>query len=129
MYSTFYKKAVMVLALFTCHLSLFASATSVAGLFPIANSGRVVYNFNEGWHFLLGDAAGAEAVDFDFVVFVFPAFELHEFGDLCDGVVVEEDEVLSADGCGAEEGAHFGFVACVEVAFAGEVEVGVAVEG
>ena len=65
MYSTFYKKAVMVLALFTCHLSLFASATSVAGLFPIANSGRVVYNFNEGWHFLLGDAPNAEAIDFD----------------------------------------------------------------
>ena len=65
MYSTFYKKAVVVLALFICPLSLFASATSVAGLFPIANSGRVVYNFNEGWHFLLGDAAGAEAVDFD----------------------------------------------------------------
>jgi beta-galactosidase len=51
-------------------LSLFAmlpliASVSVAGLFPIANSGRVVYNFNEGWHFLLGDAAGAEAVDFD----------------------------------------------------------------
>ena len=41
------------------------SAQSVAGLFPLDGSGRVVYNFNEGWRFLLGDAEGAEAVDFD----------------------------------------------------------------
>lgn len=64
MYKTFYKTAV-VLALFTCQLSLFASSTSVAGLFPIANSGRVIYNFNEGWRFWLGDAEQAEAIDFD----------------------------------------------------------------
>ncbi len=45
--------------------SLQAQTTSVAGLYPIANSGRVVYNFNEGWCFRLGDAPGAEATDFD----------------------------------------------------------------
>ena len=39
--------------------------TSVAGLFPLEGSGRVVYNFNEGWRFLRGDAPGAEAVAFD----------------------------------------------------------------
>ncbi|MBR6189596.1 MAG: glycoside hydrolase family 2 [Prevotella sp.] len=44
-----------------CHVA----AQSVAGLFPLDGSGRVVYNFNEGWRFLLGDAEGAEAVDFD----------------------------------------------------------------
>ena len=42
-----------------------AVAQSVAGLFPLEGSGRVVYNFNEGWRFLLGDAEGAGAVGFD----------------------------------------------------------------
>ena len=42
-----------------------AGTASVAGLFPLENSGRMVYNFNEGWRFNLGDAAGAEAVAFD----------------------------------------------------------------
>ena len=40
-------------------------SVSVAGLFPLNNSGRIVYNFNEGWRFWLGDAAGAEAASFD----------------------------------------------------------------
>ena len=39
--------------------------TSVAGLFPIANQGRLVWNFNAGWHFHLGDAQGAERTDYD----------------------------------------------------------------
>jgi beta-galactosidase len=52
--------------LFTIHSSLFtATAQSVAGLFPLEGSGRIVYNFNEGWRFLLGDAKGAEATGFD----------------------------------------------------------------
>ena len=42
-----------------------AQTHSVAGLFPLANSGRVVYDFNEGWRFCLGDVSGAEAVGFD----------------------------------------------------------------
>ena len=37
---------------------------SVAGLFAIEGSGRVVYNFNQGWRFYLGDADAA-AADFD----------------------------------------------------------------
>ena len=39
--------------------------TSVAGLFPLAGSGRTVYNFNPGWRFYKGDVKGAETVDFD----------------------------------------------------------------
>jgi beta-galactosidase len=39
--------------------------TSVAGFFPIADQGRQVWNFNPEWRFHLGDAAGAEKVDFD----------------------------------------------------------------
>ncbi len=42
-----------------------AVAQSVAGLFPLEGSGRTVYNFNEGWRFLRGDALGAEGVAFD----------------------------------------------------------------
>ena len=38
---------------------------SVAGLMPLTESGRVVYDFNGGWRFFKGDVAGAEAVAFD----------------------------------------------------------------
>jgi beta-galactosidase len=39
--------------------------TSVAGLFPLSGSGRVVYSFNPGWRFYRGDIKGAEAVHFN----------------------------------------------------------------
>ncbi len=39
--------------------------SSVAGFFPLRNSGRIVYNFNQGWRFHLGDVNGAEAQDFN----------------------------------------------------------------
>jgi beta-galactosidase len=39
--------------------------TSVTGFFPLKGSGRIVYNFNQGWRFLLGDTVGAEKKDFD----------------------------------------------------------------
>ncbi len=39
--------------------------TSVAGLFPLENSGRQVWNFNAAWRFHLGDVAGAEQRDFN----------------------------------------------------------------
>ena len=39
--------------------------TSVAGLFPLKDSGRLVWNFNAGWRFHLGDVAGAEKADFN----------------------------------------------------------------
>ena len=38
---------------------------SVAGLFPLENSGRLVWNFNPAWRFHLGDVAGADAKDFN----------------------------------------------------------------
>ena len=45
--------------------SLIEAQTSIAGLFPLEDSGRQVWNFNAGWRFHLGDVAGAEAGDFD----------------------------------------------------------------
>ena len=32
---------------------------------PLQGSNRMVYNFNQGWRYHLGDAAGAEAADFN----------------------------------------------------------------
>ena len=45
--------------------SLAEAQTSIAGFFPLENSGRQVWNFNAGWRFYLGDTAGAEAKDFN----------------------------------------------------------------
>ena len=58
------KKLFFILSLF---VSLVATADtySVAGLFPLQGSGRVIYNFNQGWRFHLGDAPGAEAANYD----------------------------------------------------------------
>lgn len=39
--------------------------TSVAGFFPLKESGRVVYDFNLGWRFYLGDVENAYSVDFN----------------------------------------------------------------
>lgn len=39
--------------------------TSVAGLMPLAGSGRVIYNFNQGWRFHRGDAQDAAATSYD----------------------------------------------------------------
>ncbi len=58
----------LMAALFMGTLTAHASAyddTSVAGLFPVANQGRTVGNFNSGWRFHLGDAEGADRTDFD----------------------------------------------------------------
>ena len=67
---TMNNKRVYRLVLFFLPFYLFTflplkAQTSVAGLFPLANSGRLVWNFNAGWRFYLGDVAGAEAKDFD----------------------------------------------------------------
>ena len=56
--------SVLFFCLFT-FLPLQALPTSVAGLYPLEGSGRVIYNFNEGWRFMLGDAEGAERTTFD----------------------------------------------------------------
>ena len=45
-------------------LSVFADH-SVAGLFPLEGSGRVIYNFNQGWRFHRGDVQGAAAKSFN----------------------------------------------------------------
>ena len=45
--------------------ALSAAETSVAGFFPLAGSGRQVYNFNTGWHFHRGDVKNANQMDFD----------------------------------------------------------------
>lgn len=47
------------------HVAIAQSDVSVAGLFPIDDQGREVWNFNPDWLFHLGDAEGAEAVVFD----------------------------------------------------------------
>ncbi len=39
--------------------------TSVAGFYPLVDSGRLVYNFNPGWRFHKGSIDGAEALNFD----------------------------------------------------------------
>ena len=55
---------ILIAALITLSVSA-AQKESVAGLYPLEGSGRIVYNFNEGWRFWLGDAKGAEATAFD----------------------------------------------------------------
>ena len=57
------KIGVLLFCLFT--LLPFQAQTSVAGLFPLDGSGRLVWNFNAGWRFHLGDVAGAEQTAFD----------------------------------------------------------------
>lgn len=42
-----------------------ADTYSVAGLFPLQGSGRIVYNFSQGWRFHLGDAEDAGAAQYD----------------------------------------------------------------
>ena len=41
------------------------ASTSVAGLYQLNESGRQIYNFNNGWRFMRGDYQHAEAIDFD----------------------------------------------------------------
>ena len=42
-----------------------AQDTSVAGFYPLEGSGRIVYNFNEGWRFHLGDVDNGGATTTD----------------------------------------------------------------
>ncbi len=42
-----------------------ALETSVAGLYQIEGSGRIVYNFNQGWRFYLGDVESAFEAQYD----------------------------------------------------------------
>ena len=60
------RKLLLIISLF---IAVAAGAVetgpSVAGLYRLQGSGRVVYNFNQGWRFHLGDAPGADAKNFD----------------------------------------------------------------
>ena len=57
-----------ITALFLLILSVALHAQhniSIAGFYPLDNSGRMVYNFNPGWRFHKGDVPGAGAKEFD----------------------------------------------------------------
>ena len=58
-------RKLIILSLFNFCIAAVGMAASVAGLFPLENSGRLVWNFNAGWRFYLGDVAGAEAKDYN----------------------------------------------------------------
>ncbi len=53
---------VLVLVSVAC---CYAQTTSVAGFYCLPDCGRIVYNFNQGWRYHLGDVKNAEAADFD----------------------------------------------------------------
>lgn len=59
------RQLIFAFFLFCSLHSLLARPVSVAGFFPLTNSGREVYNFNPGWRVQLGDVAGAQAIEFD----------------------------------------------------------------
>jgi beta-galactosidase len=60
------KHILTLIFLFSCGLiPSLSAANSVAGFFPLEGSGRLVYNFNNGWRFFRGDVKHAESPDFD----------------------------------------------------------------
>lgn len=46
-------------------MSALAQPTSVAGFYPLPDCGRVIYNFNEGWRFHLGDVTNGASTHLD----------------------------------------------------------------
>lgn len=58
-------KSILLFLLLLAAAPSAATGTSIAGLFPLQGSNRMVYNFNQGWRYHLGDATGAEAADFN----------------------------------------------------------------
>ena len=92
-----------------------AQQTSVAGFFPLKDSGRIVYNFNEGWRFHLGDAPGAEVADYDDSVGLFRSadflkFRHHSRGLLDAGTAAVQVDVWFGQPQLAEENAAHGVV-------------------
>lgn len=54
-------KSLFFLLVFLCQAHCRAAENwSVAGLFPLSDSGRLVYNFNQGWRFHLGELKAAD---------------------------------------------------------------------
>jgi beta-galactosidase len=64
-----YETGSRIAAFMAMAFSSFAFASqpefSVAGFFPLKNSGREVYDFNAGWRFHRGDVKNAESVEFN----------------------------------------------------------------
>ena len=60
-----YRAVLFFLPFYLFTLLPLQAQTSVAGLFPLEGSGRLVWNFNAGWRFHLGDVAGAEVKDYN----------------------------------------------------------------
>lgn len=58
-------KSVLTILFAVAALAVQAQETSVAGLFPIADQGRQVWNFNPEWRFCLGDVPDAYRADYD----------------------------------------------------------------
>ena len=58
-------RKLIILSFLHFFIATTVAQTSIAGLFPLENSGRQVWNFNAGWRFHLGNVAGAEAKDFN----------------------------------------------------------------
>ena len=65
------KKLVTIISFLVFPLLVCATANvtpqeiSVAGFFPLKDSGRLIYNFNNGWRYHLADAEGGELPSFD----------------------------------------------------------------
>ena len=59
------RRLISFLPLFLLTILPLRAQTSIAGLFPLENSGRLVWNFNAGWRFHLGDVAQAAQKDFN----------------------------------------------------------------
>ena len=55
----------ILLPLLLISTAIMAQNTSVAGFYPLEKSGRIIYNFNEGWRFFLGDAPHASDTGFN----------------------------------------------------------------
>jgi beta-galactosidase len=59
------KKTILPLLILLLAAHAAAQPASVAGFFPLEDAGRIVFNFNEGWRFMLGDVEHGEAVTLD----------------------------------------------------------------
>ncbi len=59
------KTLFLLFVLLSLFRAAYAAEYSVAGFFPLAESGRMVYNFNPGWKFHKGDVKGGELPSLD----------------------------------------------------------------
>ena len=59
------KKTILPLLILLLATHAVAQPVSVAGFFPLEDAGRVIFNFNDGWRFILGDVEHGEAVTLD----------------------------------------------------------------